>query len=154
MISRGLAPWLLVLGVATCSCSKDPEYDGCYVERPAFLVRVSAGARNLPGDTRLNVKYGAGTEEYLLEHPPERPDVVFCTLLSPELEGDAMSAVDAGGSVQELLCELWTQGAATLTVTAEGYPTQDLTLRAQRDRCGIETVDYEVVLVRPDAGRP
>lgn len=137
----------------TAGCSKDPEYDRCNVERPAFLVRVSAQNDELPNDTRLHVDYGGRDEEYVLAQPPERPDVVFCTLLSQRVDTDAMIEVDAGSAVRELLCELWTQGGADLTVRASGYPTQVLTLQAKRDSCGIETVDYLVVLERADAGR-
>jgi hypothetical protein len=150
---RLLPAWLLAALVPLTSCSQDPKYTGCRPERPAFLVRISAPTHSLPADTRLLVEYGAGEEEYRLDSPPERPDVVFCTLLSPEPDAGSMIEVEAGAAVQELLCELWTQGAATLIVRATGYPTQELTLRADRDECGIVTVDYAVVLQAADAGR-
>jgi hypothetical protein len=152
-MSRPAFASLLVAAALTAGCSKDPQYDECTVVRPAFRVRVSARAESLPGDTRLQVQYGAGKEEYLLEQPPEEPDVVFCTLLSREVDAGSMIEVEAGAPVQELLCELWTQGAATLTVRAAGYPTQELSLRADRNECGFETVDYGVMLERADAGR-
>jgi hypothetical protein len=153
MLSRLTGSVLLASFALAAACSKDPEYDDCNVERPAFLVRVSAGTAELPNDTRLHVEYGAGDEDYVLAQPPERPDVVFCTLLSPQVDTDAMIEVDAGSPVRELLCELWTQGAAELTVRASGYPTQVLKLVAERDSCGIETVEHLVVLERADAGR-
>jgi hypothetical protein len=153
MASRFASAALLGAVAVSSGCSKDPEYDRCNVERPAFLVRVRAGAEELPADLRLQVEYGAGKEEYVLAEPPARPDVMFCTLLSQQVDTDAMIEVDAGSAVRELLCELWTQGGADLTVRASGYPTQVLSLEAERDSCGIETVDYVVVLERPDAGR-
>lgn len=153
MTSRTVAASLLSALALTTSCSKDPRYDDCIVERPAFRVRVNAHANELPDDTRLYVDYGAGEEEYRLGDPPERPDVVFCILLSEQVDAGAMIEVDTGSGVQELLCELWTQGAAQLTVRASGYPTQVLTMVAERDGCGIETVDYHVVLERADGGR-
>ena len=153
MSSRSIAAWLFAAVASATGCSKDPEYDGCTVERPAFLVRLSARAEALPGDTSLQVTYGAGTEEYLLDQPPERPDVVICTFLSQQVDAGGMIEVDASSPVQELLCELWTQGGADLVLRASGYPTQKHTLRADRDECGIETVEYDFVLERADAGR-
>ncbi|HEY6557083.1 MAG TPA: hypothetical protein VI072_07405 [Polyangiaceae bacterium] len=152
MPSRSVLASLIGLAALTAGCTKDPEYEECIGDRPAFLVRVSARAESLPDDTRLKVQYGAGEEEYLLEQPPDAPEVVFCTLLSRQVDAGSMIEVEAGAPVQELLCELWTQGAATLTVRATGYPAQELNLRAERNECGIETVDYHVVLERADAG--
>ena len=152
MVPRFAAALLSVVALGS-GCSKDPQYDRCTFERPAFRVRVHAGAEELPNDLRLHVDYGAGEEEYVLAQPPERPDVVFCTLLSPQVDTDAMIEVDAGRAVRELLCEFWTQGGADLTVRANGYPTRVLSLAAERNSCGIETVEYVVVLERPDAGR-
>jgi hypothetical protein len=105
----------------------------------------------------LRVRYGGGTENYVLRQPSPRPDVVFCAELAPADAGTPTEVPDAalptpGAPIEALLCELWTQGAATLTVEASGYPATQRDLRARRDDCGIETVEDEIRLSAPDAG--
>jgi len=55
-----------------------------------------------------------------------------------------------------LLCELATNGPATIHVTASGYGAidQDLHSKVRDDGCGLRTVDVELTLGRPDAGAP
>ena len=73
-------------------------------------------------------------------------------------EGDASDAgsddaSSASGEVLSLRCMLWTQGAATVTATAGGYPSKVKELEAQADqnKC-IVTVPVEIVFGDEDAG--
>jgi hypothetical protein len=160
---RGLCIAFLSAGAG--GCTRGPEYDGCYTEHPAFLVRISAGGQNLPADTRLRVEYGGtSVEERLVLEPAAAPDVVFCTavpLAGGTDDGDATIGEGGEGEagaprrppvVATVLCELWTQGAATVTVQANGYRPVQEHLKAKRNDCGIETVEWNVPLARPDSG--
>jgi hypothetical protein len=53
-----------------------------------------------------------------------------------------------------ILCDLWTNGGATITVTGTGYPAlhTDLDAFVRDPRCGVETIDERVILVHSDAG--
>jgi hypothetical protein len=55
-----------------------------------------------------------------------------------------------------LFCELWTNGPASVHVTASGYAVmdRDLESKLRDDNCGVRTVDVDLVLVRPDGGSP
>jgi hypothetical protein len=69
---------------------------------------------------------------------------------------DARAAPDAGPAPAPtaLHCELWTNGIAEITITAEGYTelVQTLQAEAREDECGLETVDERLVLTRQDGG--
>ncbi|MCC6213399.1 MAG: hypothetical protein IT376_00905 [Polyangiaceae bacterium] len=117
----------------------------------AFEVRVSALGARLPTDATLAVRYGGGTEEVSLAAPPASPRVVFC---ATELaDGGTEAGADAGAEPRPLaaVCELWTSGAADVTVTASGYAPLERDLVAERDECGIRTVEVELTL-GSDAG--
>lgn len=126
---------------APVSCDAGP--------RAAFEVRVSALAGALPGDAKLAVRYGGGTEEVALAAPPSSPRVVFCRL--ERADAGAPGDGGPGGDVHAAVCDLWTSGAAAVTVRATGYPELARELDAERDDCGIRTVPVELVL-GSDAG--
>jgi hypothetical protein len=77
-----------------------------------------------------------------------------------------VDAGDAGGGAPEsapdtgtptaLFCELWTNGPATVHVTASGYAVidRDLLSKLREDECGVSTVDVRLALVHPDGGKP
>jgi hypothetical protein len=131
------------LTAVACSSGDDADPKQCTVTA-AFDLTVRAVSGALPADTKLEVKYGGGNETYQLGTPGE-PDVVLC-------HEDAPDGGDAGAEVSALHCKLWTQAAATVTVSATGYPTvkQDLEAKAI-DEC-IQTVPVEIVLGNQDAG--
>ena len=114
----------------------------------------------LPPDTVVKVGYGGGTEEYDLASPPAQPEVVFCKQVGADSgtgAGDAGGAeagsTDAGSApVMALVCDLWTNAAATIDVEGSGYPLLEQQLQAQKDDCGIKTVEYALVLGETDAG--
>ena len=142
MISVKPLPFLLLL--AGCS---SPQEEDCPL-RPAFQLRlVTAGAKPLPSDTVLRVKYGGGVEEYRLDEAVHSQENVFCQ--HRDVDG---GPVEAGASVNELSCVLWTQGAADISVEASGYPDLEKTLEAKgKNRC-IETVDVTLTLDAGDGG--
>lgn len=69
---------------------------------------------------------------------------------------DAAGGSDAGnvptGPVIALTCDLWTNSAATINIQGSGYPMLKQELQAEKDDCGIKTVDYALVLGESDGG--
>jgi hypothetical protein len=61
--------------------------------------------------------------------------------------------VDAasGDDVLSLSCDLWTQGATAVTVTAPGYPLLEKQLEVETESGCIRTVDVELLLDAGDA---
>jgi hypothetical protein len=53
-----------------------------------------------------------------------------------------------------ILCSLWTNGPATVTVDLPGYPPleQNLNSRLREDDCGIETVEARIILGSSEGG--
>jgi hypothetical protein len=162
--------WVALLvgaaGVGAPACgSSHPGDTSCPRPQPAFRVVITAANGPLPADTVLTVKSGSGIESYALASPPEQPKTVFCNPFNGDA-GDA--AADAGspdassaahdgaadpGSIAALLCLLWTNGAADVTIQGSGYPTLTETLDAEQDSCGITTVDESLTLGEaPDGG--
>jgi hypothetical protein len=113
----------------------------------------------LPGDTRINVRYGGNRdgEPYALGDT-RTPQAVFCKEMSTPRaeetpgEGGATSAIDERPGVWTLRCRLFTQGPARLDVEAHGYQSiEDQSLSFDDEqRCEVEKT---VVLKRLlDAG--
>jgi hypothetical protein len=124
----------------------------------SFRVLIVAAKGPLPQDTVFGVKHGASTQEELfsLQDFPES-DVVFCCRSTRDKEcvetPDGSPDADAGTPpVEALLCELWTDGAARVTVTASGYPKIATTLDARFSEGCIEPRDVVLKLERPDGG--
>jgi hypothetical protein len=139
---RGLCS---VLASGLCvACSSDPPPEDCSA-KAAFQLSVRAHVGTLPPDTRLTVKYGGGEETYALSDLKHDEEAVLC-----DVEG--VDSGDGGGSVSRLVCALWTQGAATVTIEASGYPNLERELKAEAKNDCIETVPVELVLGGEDAG--
>lgn len=136
--------WVLLLVTPSCT-SKDPDVE-CRL-RPAFSLRLSAVQGSLPADTLLRVKYGGGVEEYRVSDSVQTQKVVFCQRRSTD-----GGPLEAGVSADEIACELWTQGAATVTVESSPYPTLEEPLEAEADGRCIRTVEVDLVLGETDAG--
>lgn len=118
----------------------------------------------------MAIRYGGnGEEEFRLESPPPQPQVLFCA--TPSGAGGAageggsagaagtsgaagsagQGAAGAGGTGQDtearvLSCELWTDGAANLKITAEGFQEYDEMLAATTDACGVQTTLLQILL--------
>jgi hypothetical protein len=126
----------------------------------AFRVLLSAADGPLPWDTSLEVLHGTGIEEFRLDQPHPNSEVLFCR--DATRDGGWVEPLDAAGGsdagsgpqpVEALLCELWTDGPADITVSATGYPTVDRTLHAKSETGCIQTVDVELMLERGDGGQ-
>lgn len=153
---------LLVAAVSVGCSSSHPQNTTCPRPQPAFRVVITAQNGPLPPDTVVTVKSGSGVESYALAAPPKQPKTVFCNPFAGDA-GDAAADADPpdastsardAGNIDALLCLLWTNGAADVTIQGSGYPPLTETLDAQQDSCGITTVDEALVLGATDAGAP
>lgn len=142
-----LAAALCSTALLAAACSEDggPDSKQCKVV-PAFRLNLRAASGPLPPDTMLEVKYGAGVESYRLDQGDTGQENVLC-------HTDAPDGGDAGKDVSQIDCELWTQGAAKVTLTATGYDTivKDLGAKEDPDKC-LETVTVTIILGDLDAG--
>lgn len=162
--------WLGVLSVsgAACGPGKRPP-EGC--DEPTFRLVLRAESGPLPPDTLLNVRYGSNQEgEPYTLGKPARKQAVFCDedtsvggggAPSDDGSGEPTPGGAAGASGTEtpegadvwaLRCRLYTQGAATIDVTATGFePIEDYSLPFDGDdRCDVR-VDVKLLPLRPDA---
>jgi hypothetical protein len=148
--------WLMLSGLSTLGCG--PDRRECTGPHPDFVVTLRLGDRSLPPDTVVHVTYGgSGTESYALDEHGATHEVVFCK--PANLDGgllalDAATTAEAGASgaddsVDELRCELWTGGFATLQVTASGLSGTTYNLAPREHEC---TVTQAIVLDSPDGG--
>jgi len=142
-----LAGWLaLSAGAAACRSSQDRS--DCPGPHATFRLTVRADGKPLPRDVKIEVKYGGGVELYDAAHPVATPQVVECR---QELDEDAGEDASAG-QLERIVCDLWTDGAASVTVTAEGYPKTERALAAETDECGVVMTEQEITLQEGDAG--
>lgn len=144
--------WVAAGVLASCSalmaCSSDPPTDPCPGEvLPAFSVTVRAEDGPLPSDTRIRLAYGGGTQDYALGDSPPSQSVMFCQPKSQSGSAGASSA----DSVDELVCDLWVEGAATIRVNGGDYPEVSKELKGEANECGPETVAEELVLGGTDS---
>lgn len=145
---NALAPWVarsaLPVALVALACSSDPPTDPCPGEvLPAFSITVRANDGPLPADTRIRLIYGGGTEDYKLGTSSSSGSVMFCQ--TERLGGNA-GAAGASSNIDELACELWIEGAATVSVNGGDYPELSKELKGEANECGPETVEEEFVL--------
>lgn len=126
---------LASLSLAACSDDSEPGQPCPDVTWPSFRVSLTSEGETLPADLRIEITYGAGREIFELDDDTRANKAVFCRT---EPEGAA--------EAEEVVCDLWTSGAASLKVTATGYATIDETLSAERDECGIKLTEVSRVL--------
>jgi len=147
-------------------------------ENEDFNVLIRAASGDLPADTVVTMIYGSGREEYRVGEE-DSPLSLFCEPATRDGEaldpgdgsagaggspaggasgaGGASASAGAGGAtgatnsqgVPALRCSLWTDGPATLEITAEGYPKHTVELELRRGTC---TVDELIELMQGDAG--
>jgi hypothetical protein len=149
----------LVLG---CKDSKDPANDPlCVQQGPAFRVMVVAPHGALPRNVELDLVYqGTLHAQYELGHRSSNEDLCCRTMSSipDELSMTSCNDPDAGfpphAPAMAILCDVWSNGAAQLTLRATGYDTtvHDLTATRNEQCETIETSDVTLTLQRGDAG--
>lgn len=133
---------------ASCSDASSGETTTCSRPRPAFSLTVrAADGAPLPRQTRIKVVAGSGEETYDAQSPGV-PQIAYC-----DLEGlpDGGAADPDGGAPADptgIHCNLWTDGAAEVTVTAKGFRKADRSFQAKRDACGIATTEVRMDLER------
>lgn len=140
MSHSGLALISCAVFALACSNGNGDGPKDCKVVA-AFDLTLRAAVGPLPPDTTIDVQYGGGIESYRVETGMQSQEVVLC-------DDDAADA----GYVTRVHCKLWTQGAATVKVTASGYPAIEQTLEAKAQGTCIQTVPVEIVLGDQDAG--
>lgn len=133
--SRALTGFCLVV-LAACSSETDPPANECPGPQATFDVRIFAADGPLPTDTQVDVMFSSGQEVYKLSEPEAPLETVRC---SQVLEAEVAVALE---------CALWTNGPATVTVVASGYPELEQELVHQYDECGIKTVSAELELMQ------
>jgi hypothetical protein len=151
-----------LLAAATCkNTSNPPEHDagtagtgGCPSDPEAlFTLHVRARDGQVPPDTELRITWSAQAEEpFELDDPETWPSVDDGANFECAVAPDASLPVE----LEELTCELWTNGATQVVASAAGYVTVDQTFTpAEREGCeGWVHSDVELELVRDlDAGR-
>jgi hypothetical protein len=170
----------LALGVAVSACGRGSEDDRVPCPRRAatFRLEVSASSGPLPADTELRVEYGASVERYdLLRGNQDNQDVcctpwqvgdgppasVPCNPRDASTPMEASTALRHGPSLRPpaIRCELSTNGAARIEISATGYTVIEETLEALRSddeelqHCdALVTRDIYLELTRGDAGAP
>lgn len=127
----------------------------------------------LPPGTKLTVAFGgAQHERYALGMAPGNNETVCCGTYpegaaperipcSPVSDVDTGIArgADAGADAGVLrpstvVCDLWTNGAAEISVRAAGYPefTEHLVAEMREECAGLVTVEIDRTLMHTDAG--
>jgi hypothetical protein len=149
--------------LAGCKGSKDPADDPlCVQQGPAFRVMVVAPNGPLPRDTELRLTYqGTLSEDYDF-HDRSRNEDLCCRAMSSVPNELTMTSCDpdAGaplhGPAMAIVCDVWSNGAAQITLSATGYDStvNDLAATLDEDCETIETRDVTLTLQRGDAGIP
>ena len=180
---------LLLIGGCAIGCSRPQDSPSpCPRDVPAFRLLVTAADGPIPSDTELTVTFGgSGVEEYSLRFGNGDNKTVCCVAASASesppsprcgsrvagrgsslrVDGAAFdggasgstegSASDAGTAA--IACDLWTDGAAEIEISASGYALLQQTLRAEpsegelaEDCAALQTKEVSVSLARGDAG--
>jgi hypothetical protein len=146
----------MISGLCTLGCG--PDRAECTGSHADFSVTLKLRDGPLPPDTVVHVTYGgSGMEDYSPQEQGATHEVVFCRprTLDGGVEPDAAESGAAGTSgaeengVDELKCDLWTGGFATLQVRTTGLTTMIYKLTPREHVC---TVTQTIVLDSPDAG--
>jgi hypothetical protein len=131
---------------AGCSSTRPEQCSPAY-SHPTFRLTVTADVTPLPGDLVITVKYGSGVEIYDVQHPNLSPEVVFCKKVR---EGGTTDKDAGAEDADAIVCDLWTDGAATITLMAEGYPEKKVDLSAEVDECGLKLKEESITLDKGD----
>ncbi len=144
-----------LIGALLGACSNEtPPDSNCPLAHPSFRLTVDADGQQLPHDVRITVRYGGtGTEDFIAAHPNQSPKIVFCDAQGPEAgPADASDdhAAGSGDGYDQIVCDLWTDGAATVEIRASGYPMTTRDLSANTDACGLVLTNAHITLEKSD----
>lgn len=171
---RALAAFGIFMMPACSPSSPDPA--SCGPPHATFHLVLDAADGPVPGDIVIDVKYGSGEETFDAKNPDGTPEVVYCRLEFDGVEMDASADVAEGGddgdasdldargdgpggphgdggpnrTIARVVCDLWTDGAADVHITASGYPEVERELSAERDACGLVLSEVAITLERAD----
>lgn len=160
-----LVAFPLALSLLSACADNDGTSKDCGSSAPAptFVLTVRAPVGPLPHDLVLVAQYGGGSERFSLADTSTRHEVLFCEVeqeASPG-QGGAGGASPSGASTsgdgkprsraaEVLVCELWADSAASVTLSGAGFERSFVELTPDVDeRCGVLTKPVEAVLV-PD----
>ena len=141
--------------VTTTSCSPSAPSESCppAYSHATFRLTVKGDGIALPRGVVITVKYGSGKEVYDVDHPNQTPQVVFCkqtqdggTIGVDAFDEDASALTNA----ESIVCDLWTDGAATVSVKGQGYPDVEKDLVAERDDCGLKLAEETILIEAGD----
>lgn len=142
---RGKAVGLLAL--LASGCPDDPSSRDECGPVPSFLVTIRPDKGRLPPDLSVAVEFGGGNEAVSIRGGL-KGQVIFCDLVSHEPgEGGAGGAEPFGYGA--LLCELWTEGPATVQIMAPGFEPFERDLRIDEDEC-TTPIELELAAKAPD----
>ncbi|MFW5739546.1 MAG: hypothetical protein ACOC1F_04195 [Myxococcota bacterium] len=151
MVRLASAWGFAVLTAVACS-SPAPKHDSCGPAHATFRLYVDADEGRVPADVQIHVRYGSGEESFDARDPDAALKVVFCELEregEPDAGPDTAGADPEAGAIRQVVCDLWTDGAATVRVEANGYPEVTRDLEAERDdRCGLLLTEARITLQR------
>ena len=140
------------LVVGALGCSEDVKPRGCPA-RAAFHVSVRAVDGPLPRETTIDVEHGGGSEKYSIDAAGIKNEILVCEEVHAA-EPDASDAGSSESEVVEISCDLWTQGATDVRVTAPGYPEIEKQLAVETDDGCITTLSVELTLDPCDGAPP
>jgi hypothetical protein len=133
--------WLLgLVGLVGIGCGPEDPDDVACERQPPYRLAVMAADGALPSSTVVRIKHGGGEVEYALSDPPTESDLVFC------------EPSEAGHETVALRCDLWTQGAVTIIVEADGYERVEEQASLDWEGDCVVTLDVEVELSPPERG--
>ncbi len=157
-----LVAFPLALSLLSACADDDGGSQDCSSSAPAptFVLTVRAPEGPLPHDLVLVAQYGGGSERFALADASARHEVLFCEVEQEALPGQGgaggaapSGATTSGGkprssAAEVLVCELWADSAASVTLSGGGFERSFVELTPEVDeRCGVLTKPVEAVLV-------
>lgn len=135
--------------LAGCAPKADPK--DCPPPHATFVLSVDCADGPVPRDTKVSVVFGSGVEEFRADAPNTAGKSVFCSIV----ENDAGAPLEEDGGdneavIEGITCQMWTDGPATVTATASGYPDVVRPLAAARDECGLVLTEARMTLEKGD----
>jgi len=155
------------MALASCT-SSTPDDPACGPPHPTFHLEIDAQPGSVPEDVTITLVYGGGEETFRVGGNKSLK-VLLCEARRGDLDGGLVdesrneSGNESGdgsddgpadepmgdpGPISSVYCDLWTNGAATVSVSAERYLGDSRHLEAELDpECGLIQMDVRITLV-------